>query len=49
MQRLTRGRLPLLLGASLFLLSAGQALAQADVKRGEKLFVECRSLSLIHI
>jgi cytochrome c len=43
MQRLTRGRLPALLGASLFLLSAGQAVAQADVKRGEKLFVECRS------
>ncbi|MBY0440042.1 MAG: c-type cytochrome [Burkholderiales bacterium] len=43
MRRQTRGRLPALLGAGVLLLAAGQALAQADVRRGEKLFVECKA------
>lgn len=36
------GRPRALLGA-LLLLAAGQALAQGDVRRGEKLFVECKA------
>jgi cytochrome c len=37
---------PLFLAASLLLLAAGQAAAQ-DVKRGEKLFTDCRSCHTI--
>jgi cytochrome c len=37
-----RGRLPTLFAAGL-LLAAGQALAQGDVRRGERLFVECKA------
>ena len=47
MQKQSRGRLRALLGASLFLLAAGQAVAQADVRRGEKLFIECKSCHAI--
>ena len=43
MQARSSGRLPALLGAGLLLAAVGPALAQADARRGEQLFVECRT------
>jgi cytochrome c len=46
MQGRTSGALAALLTGGL-LLSAGQSMAQADVQRGEKLFVECKACHVL--